>query len=290
LARKVGNFQEAIERHAADLELCRQMRDPAMESVAWNQLGRVFHEMRQWEEAERHYREAARIKEENGMIGGANGAVTVWNNLALVSASAGKISAAESWYQKAIEACRKFDTPAELSVMLVNLASLLSEQPGRLEEARELAEEALTIKQALDPRTTEIWKTHTILANIADRASRLTAAREYRRLAREAKRSFAGTRYELRQHAELLTAVTAACFGQEEALPLVAAYQRAMRAGGEGSRRAADAIDRLLAGEHDADALYEGLGPDSALIIETILRALEDPSTLDDLLGNSEPE
>src|SRR5437016_8135761 len=39
-------------------------------SVSWHQLARVFHERRQWDEAERHYREAVRINEERGDLAG----------------------------------------------------------------------------------------------------------------------------------------------------------------------------------------------------------------------------
>jgi hypothetical protein len=62
-----------------------------------------------------------------------------------------------------------------LSQRLSNLANLLQSQPGRLAEARELAEEALGIKQTLDPGAAEIWKTYNILAEITDREAAATA-------------------------------------------------------------------------------------------------------------------
>ena len=59
---------------------------------------------------------------------------------------------------------------------LNNLADLLQTQPGRLAEARQLAEEALAIKQTLDPGAAEIWTTYNILAEIADQEARPPSA------------------------------------------------------------------------------------------------------------------
>ena len=61
---------------------------------AWYGLSRSA---RQWDEAEKHYREAARIFEELGMISGTNGAAATWNQLATLSKEAGKPEAAEMW-------------------------------------------------------------------------------------------------------------------------------------------------------------------------------------------------
>jgi tetratricopeptide (TPR) repeat protein len=283
------NLEEAAERYGAALALFRQLGEPAMEAVTLHQLGLVFQEMEQWEESELYYREAARIKEERGLIGGANGVVSTWSQLAVLCDLAGKTTAAENWYRKAIEAGRRHETPKGLAISLANLARLLARQPEQLGEARELAEEALSIGRTLDSSAELMWSIYNVLVYIADRDSRFTKAREYRRLAREAKRGFAGTQYDLRRHAGLLQAVVAACLGQEEALTSVAVHQRSMRVSGEGWSRVADAIEGLLAGERDVDSLCANLHLDGAMIIETILHALEDPSALDDLLGDSEP-
>lgn len=163
----------------------------AMEAVAWHQLGLVFQESQDWPEAERCYREALRIREANGLIRGLNGAVATWNQLGYLSERAGDAAAAESLYRKALEACRLFETPLELAMVLSNLAGLLVEQPARLREAREAAEEALLIKLDLDPAVARIWTTYTILALVADRQSRPDDAQRDRLLALEAQRSFA---------------------------------------------------------------------------------------------------
>ncbi len=66
LALAEGNPKEALPRHQAALLLCQQLREPAMEAVAWYQLGRAFQASGERDEAERHYREAARIDRQVG--------------------------------------------------------------------------------------------------------------------------------------------------------------------------------------------------------------------------------
>ena len=48
--------------------------------------------------------------------------------------------------------------------------------------------------------------------------------------------------------------------------------------------RCANALDRVLSGDRDPDALCDGLDYDTAMIIEAILAGLSDPSSLSDLL------
>lgn len=296
LAMCEGKLDESVDRHRAALGLFQQLREPRMESVAWHQLGRVFAEARQWEEAERHFRESARIDEQQGNL--ADVAQT-WNDLAIVGKNAGKPEAAEMWYRKAIDGGRRQGDMLPVSHALSNLANLLLHLPGRLAEARQLAEESLGIKQTLDPGAAEIWKIYTILAGIAEREAEGTSddhrkaelqaeAREYRRLARDAKRNFAGTRHELRRRAPLIVATVGACAGQAEARALVAEHQAAMRKGGASWANLADVLDHVLAGERDSEVLCEGLHFEDSMIIETILQALSDPSTLADLLPDQD--
>jgi SagB-type dehydrogenase family enzyme len=159
LALMEGRLDEALTSQLAARRLFQQLHEPDMEAAAWHQLGKVYHQQQQWGEAERHYREAARISAERGHLA----------------------AAAETWNQ---------------------LADLLQNQPGRLVDARQLAEEALTVVQRLDPAATEVWKSYGILADIAEKEARITAdpeqrgaldlqARDYRELHRQAPVIFA---------------------------------------------------------------------------------------------------
>ncbi len=281
LAMVEGDLADAVKRYHEALELFQRLGEPAMEAVAQHQLGMAFRRAQEWEQAEHHYRESARLEEQLGNLAGA---ATTWNSLGLVNKSAGKPEAAESWYRKAIDGGRKTGDNVGLSKRLSNLAALLQTQPGRLDEARELAEEALAIDKTLDPGAAEIWTTYNILAEIADGQSQPDRAAEYRQLAREAKRNFAGTAHEMKQYAELIAAVVAVCAGQDDFRDLVAAYVGAMRQGGGEWLACADAIENILAGERDEQRLCENAGLTASMIIETILRAIADPTTLSALL------
>jgi hypothetical protein len=168
----------------------------------------------------------------------------------------------------------------------------LADEAGGLAEAREVAEEALALRKILDPGAQEIWKTYDLLAGIADREAALAAdsgqkaelqrqARNHRRLAREAKRNFAGTRHELRQHRPLIVATVRAVQDQQARRELESVFADLERKGGTSL---VAAIRRLLDGERDVDLLCEDLEADGSMIIEAILAGLADPSTLADLL------
>jgi tetratricopeptide (TPR) repeat protein len=294
LAMREGNVQEAADRHRDALGLFQQLREPAMEAVAWHMLGMVFHESRQWDQAERHYREAGRIEEELGDLARA---ASTWNQLAAVNREAGKPDAAELWWRKAIEVGRALGDPMGLSRCLGNLAILLQTQPGRLAEARQLAEEALAIMRTLDPGAAEIWRGYGVLATIVDQEAQAAPdarqkaelqekAREHRRLAREAKRNFAGTRHELRQRLPVILGTIMAVHdsGQRSQLE-----QMLLGMEQHGWTDLVAAIRRILAGERDPDALYAALDLEDSMIVETILQGLADPSTLSDLLPTDPP-
>jgi hypothetical protein len=161
-----------------------------------------------------------------------------------------------------------------------------------LAEARQLAEEALVIKQTLDPAAAEIWKTYELLAEIADQEAALTAdsrrkaklqtqAMDHRRRAREAKRKFAGTRHELRRHLPLILATVLATQDAAEQGKLDDILKRLTDLGWS---KLVGAVRRIIGGERDSIVLEEELDLEDSMIVETILVALSDPSTLKDLL------
>nr|VFK46116.1 MAG: Tetratricopeptide repeat-containing protein [Candidatus Kentron sp. SD]VFK49821.1 MAG: Tetratricopeptide repeat-containing protein [Candidatus Kentron sp. SD] len=186
LALMEGDIADAVGRYQEALKWFQRLGEPAepaaeAEAGIQHQLGRAFQQARQWEPAERHYRASARLSEQGGDLATA---AQTWNGLAVLNQSAGRIDAAERWYRKAMDGGRQTGDTLPTARALNNLADLLQSQPGRLDEARRLAEEAL------DPGAAEIWKTYELLAQIADRQSRPDEAAEYRRLARDAKRGF----------------------------------------------------------------------------------------------------
>ena len=62
LAMVEGDLADAVKRYHEALELFQRLGEPASEAVVQHQLGMAFQEARQWEQAEQHYRESARLK------------------------------------------------------------------------------------------------------------------------------------------------------------------------------------------------------------------------------------
>jgi tetratricopeptide (TPR) repeat protein len=209
------------------------------------------------------------------------GAAQTWNQLAILNVFAGKPEAAESWYRKAIDGFRSLgDTPSP-SKCLNNLADLLRTQPGRLDEARQLAEEALALKETLDHGAAEIWSTYNILAKIADQQLQPDLAAQYRQLARTAKRNFAGTSQEMKRHLPIIFLTVQAVLDPGKADEFRIALSQ-MEKGGWTNLVAA--VRQILAGERNEQVLVAPLDLEDSMIIETILRAIADPTTLSALM------
>jgi tetratricopeptide (TPR) repeat protein len=278
LAMKEGDLVDAVQRLEEALKFFQSLGEPASEAVVHHQLGVAFQKAQQWEQAEQHYRESARLKEQGGNLAGA---AQTWNQLAAVNHLTGKHEAAESWYRKAIDGFRSLGDTASPSKCLNNLADLLRTQPGRLDEARQLAEEALAIKKTLDLGAAEIWTTYDILARIADQQSQPDLAAEYRQLARTAKRNFAGTSHEMKQHLPIILGTVQAVLDPGKADEFRIALSQ-MEQGGWTNLVAA--VRKILAGERSEQVLFAPLDLEDSMIIETILRAIADPTTLSALM------
>ncbi len=280
LAKNEGDLQDALKRYRKALKLFQQLGEPEVEAVAHHQLGMVFDELERLDHAETHYRESARLKVLQGNL---VGAAKTWNCLAILCETAGNPEAAETWFRMAIDAGRTTEDNVLLSTCLSNLAELLRTQPNRMNEAQQLAEEALVIKKTLEPGVAEIWNTYGILARIADQQGQPDQANGYRKLAREAKRNFAGTAHHTRQHAKVAFMVVGAVGGIKEAQTAVEQLiQQGHHTGGEASEFARS-VERILAGERDEESLCQNL-VNFAPMIETILRGIDDPTTLKALL------
>jgi hypothetical protein len=141
----------------------------------------------------------------------------------------------------------------------------------RLPEARQLAEEALAINQTLDPAAAEIWKTYTILAKISDAQQQPAPAQAYRRLARQSKAAFAGTRYELQKFEPLIAGVVAgvtdAAVRQQVEETLEGMAQR-------GCQNLVAAIRQIWEGDRDEDALCASLDAEDSMVVMAIVAGI----------------
>ncbi len=277
-----GNLAEADQRYQETLRIFRDLGEPASEAIFWHQLGLVYQSARQWEASEQTYRESARIKESLGNLAGA---ARSWGNLAIVLELAEKPSEAELWYRKSLEVWQMIGDQESTSLVLTNLAALLQTQPDRLSEARLLAEQALAITQTLDPGASEIWKIYAILAGILDQQQEPTGSAHYRRLARQSRFAFPGTRYQLKRFGPLILEVIRAVQQpklKEQLDPMLEDLAQ------RGWTNLASAIRRFLGGEWDEDVLCDRLDPEEGVIVMTILRSLDDPSQLQGWLSDDD--
>jgi len=137
-----------------------------------------------------------------------------------------------------------------------------------------LAEEALVIKQTLDPAAAEIWKTYTVLANIADQQNDPTQAQVYRRQSRQAKAAYAGTQYELQQWQPLIEGVVAATQNVEVRQEIEEALPQLVQ---NGFVNLVEAVQLILNGTRDEETVCARLDLEDSMIAMAILQQLALP-------------
>jgi tetratricopeptide (TPR) repeat protein len=277
LALTQNNFLEAVQILQESLIVFRELQEPATEAIVLHELGIAFYELGRWKEAEQAYRLSAQIKDVYGLVGGMNGLAITWHGLAIVSVRGGQFNEAEEWYCKAIKGFKDIEDKLSASKALSNLANLLQQDPNRLNEAKQLAEESLAIKQTLDPAAARIWTTYELLAQISEKQGDLASAKDYRCLSRESKANFAGTQYELRQHAQLIVRTVRAVDDPEVRQQLEPILENMIS---RGWQNLIAAIQQILNGQRDEDILCEGLDMGDSQIVIAILRGINDPETL----------
>lgn len=287
-------FEDALERYVDARDLFHQLGESFSEGAAWHQLGIIYQERggkENLEEAERHLREAARLKESVDAIVGPGGAAETWAQLAIVCKKLDRDAAAEDWNRTALAAFETANDRLHAATVMNNLAVVIKGQPGRLAEARALAERALELKKAVDPGAAEIWSTYQVLALIADReadqatderaAAFRAEAREHRRDARATRFGYPATRRQLRPHAPLIAATIAAVSDSKR---LESLEERLRVSEAHGWATLVTAIRQILANERNADALCERLDAEDSMIVEAILAGIADYGSLADIL------
>lgn len=284
LALAQRDFPEAIQRYLNALTAFDNLGEHAAVATCHHQLGVIFRTEGNWDESEHHYRLAADLKTR---LGDATGAAGTWCNLAIVCEERGRSEQAEQWYRQALVVMKNTGHTANEAAIRNNLAGLLADLPGRLQDAQQEAEHALRLKQTLDPDVSEIWKIHTILADIATRQQRPDDARRHRKAARDAMRAFAGTQHQLLRRLPLILACLTAASDANAAAQLDAQLAQTPATG---RTSLASALRQILAGERDAVALCDHLDPEDSMVIETLLAALADPASLQPLLTLAEQQ
>ena len=200
----------------------------------------------------------------------------------MISQEADKPEVAEMWYRKTIDG---LIMRPQAGSSVYHLAHLLRTQPGRFAEARQLAEEALAVSRCSTPAPRR-FGIRTTSSRRFDRGGARhircppeggiqAQAREHRRLGRQARMNFAGTRHALRKHLPVIVGAIMAVADREQRQPLEEVLSGREQSGWT---KLVAAIRRILEGERDTDTLCADLDYEDSMIIETILAGLADPS------------
>jgi len=277
VSMREGDLQKAVMRLQDAVALTERVGEPRAMAFAHRQLAEAYDAGKDWHQAEHHYEKAVglfRKADEQTAI------AACYDNLFRICKHFGRMEAAENWIRSAMSIAESSGDQVALAQRLDSFAELLLTRSGRLEQAREVAEKALSIKQGLEPLVAAMWVTCDILARIADAESQPEQAADWRHKARVAKRAHPDTVDEVKQFAREINAVVNGQQNDAEAASAADQWQRQLERAGGDAAALADAIQALREGERDPDILFRGLGPSSSVIIETLLEALENPDSL----------
>lgn len=286
LAVEQHAYSEARSHFISVLELFRSLDEPAMEAVSWHDLGNLALEQEEWTEAEHCFRESLAITEQLGYAARAAGSCS---NLAIVARSSGRPIEAESWYKHALELSEQTDPHGPLQALILDrLADLLKEEvqagrasKSRLAEARNYAEQALSIQENLDSSVARIWETLGLLAEIAALEEKHETERAYRQREREMYAAFTGNRQSIDQKAgELIVAIAAAARGDKQAREAVEAHLPQLEAM---DVEITAATRRIWKGEREWKMLVDNLDNLEALLVLRVLETLAQVDNMDDL-------
>jgi tetratricopeptide (TPR) repeat protein len=273
LALLEGNLTEAMEIFQRNIKILEELNEPQSVAKALSTRGTAYARNNQWGEAELSYRQSAAIFESLGNLSAAS---ATWNGLAKACFFQGKFDAAEHWYCKVLDVCKQLNDSLRTSKNLCSLAYLLRGQRDRLAEAQQLAEEALTLNQALDPAAAEIWTTYQILAEIAAQQGQTAAARTYRRQMRQSYNDFPGAQHWLQQFTDFVPGVVAATQDPNTRQQIEAALSKSHPS----RQNLVVVIRQLLNGERDEDTLCESLDYKDSAVVCAILRDLGASSSM----------
>ncbi|MDM8567604.1 tetratricopeptide repeat protein [Candidatus Halobeggiatoa sp. HSG11] len=271
LQKSQDNFKEAEQSFHKAYTMFKQLNELQNEAAALYQLGTVYQQTKQWKAANQAYLQANEIFEQQNDL---PNTVATWQQLAHVNQMVGNLPETEKWYRQAIEGNKTLENWTEVSIGLTNLAELLQEQLGRLEEAQQLAEAGLAIDKAHNPDDVEIWKTYLILAKIADKQHHASQAEKYRRLARSSKTDRIEYNETLEPHKKFIEAVVSTAKQPKLRKQLNSMLEQRKLKGWD---KLVTAVQRFLDGEKDVNYIIqtEHLDSEDTMIVHDIARKID---------------
>lgn len=173
-----GHFADALEAHAEARAIFESLGEPDMLATAWHQIGLVYKYTRQFEQAERAYRQSLAIRVQQKNLAGEAGSL---GELANLYDDMGRLEEAVKCYDQASDICSKLQDQRYEGLIHSNLAFTLV-RLHRYDEARTELHRAIECKKPYG-HTAELWKTWMILHNLEQATSNTRAAAQARQQA-----------------------------------------------------------------------------------------------------------
>ena len=197
--RASGRFGDARKAYEAALEIAVELKDLRSQGVDLARLGALAVTEGKLEEALTRHQAAQRLFRQ---LHETQMEAAAWHQLGRVHHRLQHAEEAERHYREAARMCQERGHHAAAAQTWNDLAELLQGQPDRLADARQLAEQAVTAMQSLNPAAPEVWRGYGILGDIAEREAQAaeaddrraaleTNARDYREVQRHAPVLFA---------------------------------------------------------------------------------------------------
>ena len=175
--RASGRFGDARKAYEAALEIAVELKDLRSQGVDLARLGALALAEGKLEEALTRHQAAQRLFQQ---LHETQMEAAAWHQLGKVHHRLQHSEEAERHYREAARMCQEQGHHAAAAQTWNDLAELLQSQPGRLDDARQLAEHAVTAMQSLDPAAAEVWRGYGILGDIAEREAQATETTDRR--------------------------------------------------------------------------------------------------------------
>lgn len=160
---KLGHIADARAQFTEALGIFRTLQQPGAQAVTLHHLGNLAEHAEEWDDAEQHYTDSARLLvDSQDYVNAAHLFVLA----AAACTKAGRNEAAEGWFRNALEHSRLGHDPHGLRRTLSALARLLQMKTDGLAEARELIEEALEAGE--NSLEADVWALYEQLADVID--------------------------------------------------------------------------------------------------------------------------
>jgi tetratricopeptide (TPR) repeat protein len=200
--RAGGKYDDAKRAYEAALKIAEELNDLRGQGIELGRLGALASAEGKLEEALTREQAALRLFQQ---LGEADLEAAAWHQLGRIYHQQAQGEEAERHYREAARISEARGHMAAAAQTRSILADLLQNQPGRLVEARQLAEKALTVAQSFNPTGAATWRIYGVRSDIAAKEARISGDREQTAALEVQARNY----HEVHHHAPVICAALA---------------------------------------------------------------------------------